>query len=216
MPPAVESGSARARRAAATLLLGCLFTLLYTISAVASGEFSPSSIVKGVLLVASPTLDDPNFHQTVVLIVEHGSAGTLGLVLNRSTKVLLSEALPDLTVLKGTPHRLFAGGPVELTRLLMLFRLKEPTTEAQAIFDGVYVGGSPEILQRILKQGKPTETFRAFAGYAGWGPRQLEYEMLQGSWAVLPPDASGIFDTDPATLWPDSIGRLQKPSVVSR
>jgi putative transcriptional regulator len=165
--------------------------------------------------VASPTLDDANFRQTVVLIIEHGSEGTLGLILNRSTKVLLSEALPDLTALKGTPHRLFAGGPVEPTRLLLLFRLKEPPADARPVFDGVYVGGTPAVLERIITQAKPSESFRAFAGVAGWAPGQLGMEMLQGAWAILPPDSFDIFDKDPATFWQDCISRLQSPMVIS-
>jgi putative transcriptional regulator len=214
-----EYSSARrfagARRAMASLLLGGLFLVLYSVPALAEGEFTPSSVKKGVLLVASPSLDDPNFRETVVLIVEHGPEGTLGLILNRSTKVLLSEALPEVTVLKGTSYRLFAGGPVQPTQLLLLFRLKEPPADARSVFDGVYVGGTPKVLERIITQAKPTETFRAFAGYAGWAPQQLKYEMLQGSWATLPPDSIAIFDQDPATMWQECISRLQTPRVIS-
>jgi putative transcriptional regulator len=160
-------------------------------------------------------LTDPNFHQAVLLVLQHGPEGTLGVIVNRSTRVLLSEALPDLTVLKGTSHWLFAGGPVEPTRLLLLFRLKEAPPDARSVFDGVYVGGTPEILERVITRPKPTETFRAFAGYAGWAPGQLEYEMLQGVWAILPPDSFNIFDKDPATLWPDCLSLLQAPRVIS-
>ena len=125
------------RRAIASCLLAGLLIVLHVVPVVASNEFAPSSVERGALLVASPSLKDPHFRQSVVLIVEHGNGGTLGLVLNRSTKVLLSEALPDLTVLKGSTHRLFAGGPVEPNRLLLLFRLKEPPAGSRLIFDGV-------------------------------------------------------------------------------
>ncbi|HEY6973284.1 MAG TPA: YqgE/AlgH family protein [Nitrospiraceae bacterium] len=199
----------------ASVLLAGLLTVLQATPALADGEFEPSSVARGVLLVASPSLADPNFREAVILIVEHGSEGTLGLILNRSTHVLLSEALPDLTVLKGTSYRLFAGGPVEPTRLLLLSRLKEPPADVRPVFDGVYVGGTPEVLERIITQAKPTETFRAFAGYAGWAPGQLAFEMLEGSWAVLPPDSFNIFDKDSATLWSDCISRLQAPRVIS-
>lgn len=196
------------------LLFIGLLSLLPTLPAVAEGEFSPSSIKKGVLLVASPSLSDPNFHQTVLLIIEHGGRGTVGLILNRSTNVLVSEVLPDLTVLKGTRYRLFAGGPVERTQLVLLFRLKSPYPDTRLIVDGVYVG-TPRVLERIMAQPKSSETFRAFAGLAGWAPGQLDYEMLQGSWGVLPSDTFNIFDKDPATLWPDSITRLQAPRAIS-
>ena len=202
-------------RAIASALLGGLLAVLHAGPTLADGEFAPSSVAKGVLLVASPSLADPNFRQSVLLILEHGPEGTLGLILNRSTNVLLSDALPDLIVLKGTSYRLFAGGPVEPTRLLLLSRLKEPLADVRSVFDGVYVGGTPDVLERIITQAKPTEAFRAFAGYAGWAPGQLAYEMLEGSWAVLPPDSLNIFDKDPATLWPDSISRLQAPRVIS-
>jgi putative transcriptional regulator len=204
-----------ARRAIASFLLGGLLTVLHVAPALAGMEFAQSSVEKGVLLVASPSLDDPNFRQAVVLVVEHGPGGTVGLILNRSTKVLLSEVLPDLTVLKGTSYRLFAGGPVEPTGLLLLFRLKEPPADARSVFDGVYVGGTPKVLERIITQAKPTETFRAFAGFAGWAPGQLKYEMLQGAWGTLPPDSIGIFNNNPATFWQDCIDRLQAPRVIS-
>ena len=199
----------------ASVLLGALLTVLQVAPALAGMESAPSSVEKGVLLVASPSLEDPNFRQAVVLVVEHGPEGTVGLILNRSTNVLLSKALPDITVLKGTSYRLFAGGPVEPTRFLLLFRLKdkEPPTDGRSVFDGVYLGRTPKALERIITQAKPTETFRAFAGFAVWAPRQLEAEMLLGAWGILPPDSIGIFDKDPAILWSDCLNRFQAPRV---
>jgi putative transcriptional regulator len=218
LPPSDYSsapGFSGVRKVIASFLLGGFLSVLYAVPAPASMEFAPSSIGKGVLLVASPSLDDPNFRQAVVLVVEHGPEGTVGLILNRSTNVLLSKALPDITVLKGTSYRLFAGGPVEPSRLLLLFRLKEPPADARSVFDGVYLGGTPGVLEGIITRAKPTETFRAFAGLAGWAPRQLEAEMLMGAWGILPPDSFSIFDQDPATLWQDSISRLKAPRVIS-
>jgi putative transcriptional regulator len=195
----------------AIFLLGGLLTVLQAAPVLASMESAPSSVAKGVLLVASPSLEDPNFRESVVLVVQHGPEGTVGLILNRSTNVLLSKALPDIPVLKGTSHRLFAGGPVEPTRFLLLLRLKVPPADARSVFDGVYLGRTPGVLERIMTQAKPTETFRAFAGFATWAPRQLEAEMLLGAWGVLPPDSVGIFDKDPAVLWSDCLSRLQAP-----
>lgn len=199
----------------AIFLLGGLLTVLYAAPALAGKEFAPSSVAKGALLVASPSLEDPNFRQAVVLVVEHGPEGTVGLILNRSTNVLLSKALPDITALKGTSSRLFAGGPVEPTRFLLLFQLKEPPADARSVFGGVYLGRTPKVLERIITQAKPTDTFRAFAGFASWAPRQLEAEMLLGAWAILPPDSSSIFGKDPVTLWQDCISRLTAPRVIS-
>ena len=199
----------------ASVLLGGLLIALHAVPALAGVELAPSSVAKGVLLVASPSLEDPHFRQAVVLIVEHGPEGTVGLILNRSTNVLLSKALPDIAALKGTSHRLFAGGPVEPNRFLLLFRLKEPPADARSVFDGVYLGRTPRVLENIITRAKPTETFRAFAGFAAWAPRQLEAELLVGAWGVLPADSFSIFDQDPATFWQDCISRLQAPRVIS-
>ena len=207
------SGLTGTRRVIASFLLGALLTVLHAAPALAGMESAPLLVGEGVLLVASPSLEDPNFRQAVVLVVEHGPGGTVGLILNRSTNVLLSKALPDIAALKGTSYRLFAGGPVEPTRFLLLFRLKEPPADARSVFDGVYLGHTPEALERIIAQAKPTETFRAFAGFAAWAPRQLEAELIVGAWGILPPDPIGIFDKDPAVLWSDCLSRLQAPRV---
>jgi putative transcriptional regulator len=208
-------GSVGAGKVMTSLLLGGLLTVLHAVPAPAGMEFAQLSVKKGVFLVASPSLEDPNFRQAVLLIVEHGAEGTVGLILNRPTKLLLSEALPDITVLKRTSYRLFVGGPVDVSRFLLLFRVKEPPADARLVFDGIYLGRTPRVLERIITQAKPTETFRAFAGFAGWAPRQLEAEMLVGAWGMLPADSFSIFDQDPATLWQDCIGRLQAPRVIS-
>ncbi len=198
-------------------LLPVLFGAVSALPASADGEFSPSSVKKGVVLVASPSMTDPNFSETVVLVVEHGDDGTLGVILNRALTVPLSEALPDVPALKGTSYTLYSGGPVEISRLVLLFRTKDqPPEGAQSVFDGVYFGGTKATLERIVTEGNPTETFRVFAGVSGWAPGQLSVEMGQGAWGVLPAETIGVFDRDAATLWRDCISRLQAPRVISR
>ena len=187
--------------------------VLLAMPALAQQEFSSASVEKGVLLVASPALTDPNFTQTVLLIVEHGQDGTIGLILNRPTDVLLAEVLRDLPALKQTKHRLFGGGPVGRTQLVLLFRLRQILPDVRHIVNGIYIG-TPRVLERVMASPKPDEAFRACAGFAGWAPGQLEYEMRQGSWGVLSSNAFDIFSKDPETLWPDSIGLLQAPRTI--
>jgi len=169
---------------------------------------------KGVFLVASPSLVDPNFRRTVILICDHSSAGTLGLILNRPTNLLLSEALSDVPSLQGTAHLLFAGGPVQPDAMLMLFRLVQEPAQARRVLDGIYLGGNLKDLERIIVKPAPAETFRAFAGYAGWGPGQLASEMAQGSWRVLPADATSIFEKNPADLWQELNDRPELPGQI--
>lgn len=219
MPPSSDylrvPGLTGVGRTIARFLIAGFLIVLHAVPVLASTEFAPASVAKGVLLVASPSLEDPNFRQAVVLIVEHGPGGTVGLILNRSTKVLLSHALPNITALKGTNHRLFAGGPVESSRFLLLLRATELPADARLVFDGVYLGRTPGVLESIITRAKPTETFRAFAGFAAWAPKQLEAELVVGAWGVLPPDSVSMFDKDPAALWQDCISRLQAPRVIS-
>jgi len=175
---------------------------------------STPAIAKGVLLVAHPSLLDPNFKQAVVLVCEHGAEGTLGVIINRPTTVPLSEALPGVSVLKGTSYVLFAGGPVQPDGILMLFRIVEAPDQLRKVLERVYLGLDREILEQIITKPHPTETFRAYAGYAGWAPGQLEFEMAMGSWAVIPADPSSIFDKMPETLWTEMIEAMQAPRVI--
>ena len=197
----------------AILFLGTMMAMPAS-SASAQQQFVPSPVQKGSLLVASPSLSDPNFTRTVLFIVEHGQGGTIGLVLNRPTDVLLAEVLQDLPILKQTNHRLFAGGPVGRTQLVLLFRLKQLLPDARHIANGIYVG-TPMVLERVIAGLKPNEAFRAFAGFAGWAPGQLESEMREGSWGVLSSGTFDIFNIDPETFWSDSLAVLQAPRTIS-
>jgi len=171
-------------------------------------------LTRGVLLVAHPSLLDPNFQQTVVLVCEHGAGGTLGIIINRPTALLLSEALPNVSILKGTSYVLFAGGPVQPGTVLMLFRVVETPDQLPEIMEHVYLGLNRKVLERVITKPNPTETFRAYAGYAGWAPGQLEFEMAMGSWAVVQADPSSIFDKQSGTLWDEMTEALQAPRVI--
>ncbi|MBI5410477.1 MAG: YqgE/AlgH family protein [Nitrospirae bacterium] len=208
-------------------LAACLALLLFDLiigftppslpEALSASEYDSNSMPplgKGVFLVASPNLSDPNFHQTVILLCEYGPEGALGVIVNRPTEVLLSEALPTIAVLKGTSYVLFAGGPVQQGGILMLFRVAQAPADTRQVMEGIYLGGSMSTLERVITQPQPTETFRAFAGYAGWAPGQLEMEMSVGSWATVKADPISVFDKDPANLWPELLETLRRPGVV--
>ena len=170
-----------------------------------------SSLGKGIFLVAAPSLRDPNFRQAVVLLCEHGPEGALGVVVNRPTAMLVSEALPQVPVLEGGHHMLFSGGPVQPNHVLILYRLSQEETGQHHVFDGVYLGGDAGALERVLTKPSGGEFFRAYVGYSGWGPGQLENEMKTGSWITLPADPTVVFEKDPAHVWPDILRSLGKP-----
>ena len=163
---------------------------------------------KGIFLVAAPSLRDPNFRQTVVLLCEHGDEGALGVVVNRPTAMSVSEALPQVPILEGQRHVLFSGGPVQPNQVMMLYRLEQLPENSHHVFDGVCLGGDAGLVDRILTTSPGREAFRAYIGYSGWGPGQLESEMQTGSWIPLPADPNIVFEKEPRLIWPDIVSTL--------
>lgn len=95
----------------------------------------------------------------------------------------------------------------------MLFRLAGEPGALKKVMDHVYLGVDQHLLERIITHPEPTETFRAYAGYAGWAPGQLEFEMGMGSWLVAPADSVSLFDKAPESLWEDLIDTVRTPRV---
>lgn len=159
-----------------------------------------SDLVPG-FLVAVPQLLDSTFHRTVILMLEHGETGALGLVINRPGKVSLAE-VARLQSLKVRPEmeetRAFFGGPVQLERGFVLHE-REEIEESVELFDGLRVSSSVETLKEMLEG--PTDRFRLVLGYSGWQPGQLERELQEGSWLVAKADRRHVLETEPSKVW---------------
>jgi putative transcriptional regulator len=153
----------------------------------------------GKFLVAARGLADPNFRETVVLLIDQDEQGSWGLVINRSTPVRLSDLLPEEKLFRGRKDTLLAGGPVAPTRLLALLRSLRPPPDSRPVFDDVHLAWNPEALRK-LGSAKPT-SFHLYAGYAGWGPGQLDWEISRGDWQVMPADADLVFAEHPEAVW---------------
>ena len=160
--------------------------------------------LRGQLLVAGPALDDPNFRRTVLLIGEHGEEGAMGVVLNRPASVTVSEAVPPLASLAGDGALVHLGGPVQPRAVVVLADFVDPTDAADLVFDTVgFLPGEIEDEDDVV----PVRALRVFAGYAGWSPGQLEDELEDRSWVVLPARASDIFSVEPDGLWREVLRR---------
>jgi putative transcriptional regulator len=171
---------------------------------------------KGMFLIATPAMRDPNFRQTVVLLCEHGPEGALGVVVNRPTEMNITEVLPQVPILEGQSHRLYSGGPVQKNSLLILYRLHQEVEGTHPVLDGVYLGGNMETLERILEGEDMDESFRAFMGYSGWAPGQLEHEMQMGSWLTMPAKPELVFNPDAHALWTEIIQQFgEKYSIYA-
>jgi len=159
---------------------------------------------RGQLLVAGPTLLDPNFWRTVVLVVEHNEEGALGLVLNRRSETSVAEAVPQLVTLLDPDEYLFIGGPVQPSAVIVLAEFEDAADAALVAFDDVGVlgtGSSPEELTVGVKSG------RAFLGHAGWGSGQLDSELERGDWILEPARLEDAFSVDPRGLWSSVLTR---------
>jgi putative transcriptional regulator len=165
-------------------------------------------LAKGKFLVASRRLQDPNFKETVVLLVEYGLNGAMGLVINRPSPVKLVTVFPDIKELKQRKDTIYAGGPVAVNQMLMLIRSSQVPEESKEITQEVYISSSGKVLERLMKSTANDEKFRLFAGYAGWAPNQLDFERTRGDWHVLKADAETVFAQKPLEIWQDLIHRV--------
>ncbi len=153
----------------------------------------------GRLLVATLSLVDPNFFRTVVLLCMHDDDGAMGLVLNRPiTEAPVADHLPQWAPFAADPPVIFQGGPVERNAALVLGRYHPGMSPANRIIGDL----------ALLDLSRPAESYRedltavrVFAGYAGWGAGQLEREIAEEAWFVVPAEPDDALTPDPATLW---------------
>jgi putative transcriptional regulator len=160
------------------------------------------------LLLSMPQLRDPNFAKSVILLCDFLPEGAFGLVLNRPTDAAAS-AMVRLTppIEFGNDLVLCAGGPVEPDRGWILTTEEPIEPDYRTIVDGLYLSTSPVLLRRVLET-RPAPRARVLAGYAGWGPGQLDEELEQSAWLMSDVSLDIIFDTDAAIMWEAAIRRI--------
>jgi putative transcriptional regulator len=157
--------------------------------------------LRGQLLIAGPTLEDPNFARTVVLVGEHNDEGALGVVLNRPSDTTVGEAVPDLEDLTGDEDPVYVGGPVQPSAVLVLAEYRVPAEAPQLVTGDVGFLALEDEDEPHQANGDGLLRARVFAGYAGWGPGQLESELERDDWIIVESVSDDVFDEDAATLW---------------
>ena len=174
------------------------------------GELAPDVLV-GCLLVSTPALDDPNFNRRVILVLDHGLHGALGVVIDRPGGVTVDQLMPRWHALATAPAELFTGGPVARNSLIGLVRLVSREAAAEG------AAGRPEGWRMVVDDDRPIGTVdlatdpdalgeavvaaRLFSGYAGWESGQLEDEIEEGSWYVVRAEGRDPISADPEGLW---------------
>jgi putative transcriptional regulator len=155
---------------------------------------------KGRLLVATPTLLDPNFHRTVVLMIEHGDEGALGVVINRPSQTEVAGPLPDWDSVVADPEVFFLGGPVTPGNVIGLARVW-PEAEGEGLTPLLGRLALVDLNRKPTELGAMVEEMRAFAGCAGWDSGQLEAEIGVGAWFVVDAHADDALTAEPEQLW---------------
>ncbi len=165
----------------------------------------------GVFLVAGPRMPDPRFAQTVILIVEHGPDGSAGLIVNRPSEWTASELLPVLGD-QASQHPLWFGGPVAPYAASFLVQSPEPLPGTVTVLDGLRYGADIETLKALLGADYGPDRLHIFLGYAGWGPGQLDGEILSGDWILVPASVAEVMR--PEGLWERLIHRGRPGGVL--
>ncbi len=156
---------------------------------------------RGNLLIASRDLLDPNFSKSIVLLLHYDDDGAFGVMINRRTQMRPTEILPDVDALEDYRGLIYLGGPVSLGNLVVLLRTEESTGAAEPIIDGVVVLTSFESLNEIVTRNPAEASLRLYAGYAGWGPGQLDRELARDDWHLIPARSEDVFSDKPDELW---------------
>jgi putative transcriptional regulator len=186
-------------RRAARALLAC--ALLWALVVATTSASRGPQLKAGLFLFAAPGLSDPNFARTVVVLLQHGPEGSLGLVVNRPTDRTLREAFDEKLDARGSELPLYWGGPVQPEAVMALVRAPRPGPRARTVLPEVQLTQDLEEVRAILAARDGPLRVRVFSGYAGWGPDQLATEVRRGAWVLEPADAASVFTPEPSRLW---------------
>jgi putative transcriptional regulator len=176
-----------------------LCTLLVTASVTPS--IGDERQVFGFFLVASESMRDPRFKETVILVTPHYGGEVVGVVVNKPTGTAVSTLFPQSDLNDAHSRQLYFGGPLSKQSLLFLIRSKKQPEASLRIFDDVFLSADSKVLEQVLHHPKPFAGLRIFSGYAGWKPGQLEAEVKQGYWLLREADTEILFNTEPNLIW---------------
>lgn len=176
-------------------------------SALALAEDEPA-----FFLIASPKITDPNFRETVVLVIQHTPLASHGVIINRPLETPLAHLLPgDESSLHAADHVYF-GGPVALPALSCVFRAGERPKGSVHVIEDVYIADNPRLLRDLFRRDASSHV-RVYAGHASWGAGQLESEIEEGGWFATQATPDFVFHRNPESIWGELIRRASQRSA---
>jgi len=204
-----KPSSAWARATAIIIFSLALSGCLLAQKTLRARQADSDDLARGKFLIAPRDSQDPNFSGTVVLLIHYDDDGAVGLVINRPTKLPLSQLFDGIKAARKIDDVAYFGGPVELRDVLALCRSQKKPEASIPMFGDVYLLSTKGGLEKALSSKPTPKTLRVYVGYTGWGPGQLEHELELGGWRVLPGEEDSIFEVDPAGVWPKLIDRTE-------
>jgi putative transcriptional regulator len=160
----------------------------------------------GKILISEPFLFDYYFKRSVVLLAEHNTEGSFGVIINKPMALNFNEVVKDFPLFEAP---VFLGGPVKTDSLFYLHTLGEAIDESIPVLEGLYWGGDLDRVKEMILLGQLNESnFRFFIGYSGWMPKQLENELKRDSWLVSELTTDQVMNTKTESLWQDALMEL--------
>jgi putative transcriptional regulator len=156
---------------------------------------------KGVFLVATSNLDNSSFRQTVILLSSYSAQGASGLAINRPSELSIHDAFPDQPRFAGDDAMMHLGGPVHTDAVFVLMKTQRPHAGMLHVLKDVYMASTLSALQHGASRKVEGEKARAYAGYSGWAPGQLDVEVKRGDWLVIHADTAIIFSAETDMIW---------------
>ena len=170
---------------------------------------SAEDLTAGKLLVAPREAPDPDFAETVILLVRYERGGALGLIVNHPSAIPVSKALRDVKGAGKSADSLYLGGPVDVAAVMALVRSTEAPRDGLRIFGDLFAINSRKDMEGALNASKTSGGLRIYVGYCGWSGGQLENEVKLGGWYIFDRSAEAVFDAKPETLWSRLIARTE-------
>jgi len=183
------------------ILVGMVLLLLVVFSAnsiAASPQLEPK---KGRFLVATDNLANSSFKETVIFVTHFSSRGATGIAINRPANIPMKEAFPSVKELKDINDTIYLGGPVKTDGIFVLMKTKRPHAGMREVVDNIYFTVGLNAVIHGVPKSVDGEATRAYAGYTGWAPGQLQAEIKRGDWIIVEADPNIIFDENPNNLW---------------
>jgi putative transcriptional regulator len=193
---------------------GALYALVLLVG-MSWATLADESKLTAIFLVARDELSDPDFADSIVLVMNNLAPAPVGVIVNKPTQVAVSQLFPKIKGLAQVHDKVYFGGPVDFGSVWFLFRATKPPDHAVEAFSGVCLSASHDLLLQLLARQKPMDGLRIFVGHSGWLPGQLEAEIAHGDWKLQRAESDAIFNGKSEHPWPAPQRPSDRPTIAN-